>query len=142
MNKTIKHKDFFLNIYIEDTDFQGFVYHANYIKFFERARSDFLSNNNISQEQLRDDGFGFVVKKIQIDYLATSKLGDTLIVQSSVYKKSNARMIFNQKIINQVDNKIICEGDVEICFINICTKKPKPFPDDLLLIFDKGEIDE
>jgi len=142
MNKTIKHKDFFLNIYIEDTDFQGFVYHANYIKFFERARSDFLSNNNISQEQLRDDGFGFVVKKIQIDYLATSKLGDTLIVQSSVYKKSNARMIFNQKIINQVDNKIICAGDVEICFINIYTKKPKPFPDDLLLIFDKGEIDE
>lgn len=142
MNKTIKHKDFFLNIYIEDTDFQGFVYHANYIKFFERARSDFLSNNNIPQEQLRDDGFGFVVKKIQIDYLATCKLGDTLIVQSSVYKKSNARMIFNQKIINQVDNKIICEGDVEICFINIYTKKPKPFPDDLLLIFHKGEIDE
>ena len=51
-------------------------------------------------------------------------------------------MIFNQKIINQIDNKIICEGDVEICFINIYTKKPKPFPDDLLLIFDKGEIDE
>jgi tol-pal system-associated acyl-CoA thioesterase len=142
MNKTIKHKDFFLNIYIEDTDFQGFVYHANYIKFFERARSDFLSNNNISQEQHRNDGFVFVVKKIEIDYLTTSKLGDTLIVQSSVYKKSNARMIFNQKIINQIDNKIICEGDVEICFINIYTKKPKPFPDDLLLIFDKGEIDE
>ena len=142
MNKTIKHKDFFLKIYIEDTDFQGFVYHANYIKFFERARSDFLSNNNISQEQHRNDGFVFVVKKIEIDYLTTSKLGDTLIVQSSVYKKSNARMIFNQKIINQIDNKIICEGDVEICFINIHTKKPKPFPDDLLLIFDKGEIDE
>ena len=142
MNKTIKHKDFFLNIYIEDTDFQGFVYHANYIKFFERARSDFLSNNNISQEQHRNDGFVFVVKKIEIDYLTTSKLGDTLIVQSSVYKKSNARMIFNQKIINQIDNKIICEGDVEICFINIYTKKPKPFPDDLLLIFDKGEINE
>lgn len=142
MNKTIKHKDFFLKIYIEDTDFQGFVYHANYIKFFERARSDFLSNNNISQEQHRNDGFVFVVKKIDIDYLTTSKLGDTLIVQSSVYKKSNARMIFNQKIINQIDNKIICEGDVEICFINIYTKKPKPFPDDLLLIFDKGEIDE
>ena len=142
MNKTIKHKDFFLKIYIEDTDFQGFVYHANYIKFFERARSDFLSNNNVSQEQHRNDGFVFVVKKIEIDYLTTSKLGDTLIVQSSVYKKSNARMIFNQKIINQIDNKIICEGDVEICFINIYTKKPKPFPDDLLLIFDKGEIDE
>ena len=137
MNKTIKHKDFFLKIYIEDTDFQGFVYHANYIKFFERARSDFLSNNNISQEQHRNDGFVFVVKKIEIDYLTTSKLGDTLIVQSSVYKKSNARMIFNQKIILKKDKTPICKGLVEVCLINIDTKKPKPLPNDLLLIFNE-----
>lgn len=142
MSKIFKHKDFLINIYVEDTDFQGFVYHANYIKFFERSRSDFLSSNNISQEILRKNNLGFVIKRIEIDYLFPAKLGDILVVKSSVEKKSNARMIFNQKIINQIDNKIICEGDVEICFINIYTKKPKPFPDDLLLIFDKGEIDE
>lgn len=142
MSKIFKHKDFSINIYVEDTDFQGFVYHANYIKFFERSRSDFLSSNNISQEILRKNNLGFVIKRIEIDYLFPAKLGDVIVVKSFVEKKSNARMIFNQKIINQIDNKIICEGDVEICFINIYTKKPKPFPDDLLLIFDKGEIDE
>ena len=54
MNKIFKHKDFNLVVYVEDTDFQGFVYHANYIKYFERARSDFLTSNNISQIELKE----------------------------------------------------------------------------------------
>ena len=137
MSKIFKHKDFSINIYVEDTDFQGFVYHANYIKFFERSRSDFLSSNNISQEMLRKNNLGFVIKRIEIDYLFPAKLGDILVVKSSVEKKSNARMIFNQKIILKKDETPICKGLVEVCLINIDTKKPKPLPDDLLLIFDE-----
>ena len=137
MSKTFKHKDFSINIYVEDTDFQGFVYHANYIKFFERSRSDFLSSNNISQEILRKNNLGFVIKRIEIDYLFPAKLGDILVVKSSVEKKSNARMIFNQKIILKKDETPICKGIVEVCLINIDTKKPKPLPNDLLLIFDE-----
>ena len=137
MSKIFKHKDFSINIYVEDTDFQGFVYHANYIKFFERSRSDFLSSNNISQEILRKNNLGFVIKRIEIDYLFPAKLGDILVVKSSVEKKSNARMIFNQKIILKKDETPICKGLVEVCLINIDTKKPKPLPDDLLLIFDE-----
>ena len=137
MSKIFKHKDFSINIYVEDTDFQGFVYHANYIKFFERSRSDFLSSNNISQEILRKNNLGFVIKRIEIDYLFPAKLGDILVVKSSVEKKSNARMIFNQKIILKKDEIPICRGLVEVCLINIDTKKPKPLPNDLLLIFDE-----
>jgi acyl-CoA thioester hydrolase len=137
MSKIFKHKDFSINIYVEDTDFQGFVYHANYIKFFERSRSDFLSSNNISQEILRKNNLGFVIKRIEIDYLFPAKLGDTLVVKSSVEKKSNVRMIFNQKIILKKDETPICKGLVEVCLINIDTKKPKPLPNDLLLIFDE-----
>ena len=137
MSKIFKHKDFSINIYVEDTDFQGFVYHANYIKFFERSRSDFLSSNNISQEILRKNNLGFVIKRIEIDYLFPAKLGDILVVKSSVEKKSNARMIFNQKIILKKDETPICKGKVEVCLINIDTKKPKPLPNDLLLIFDE-----
>ena len=137
MSKIFKHKDFSINIYVEDTDFQGFVYHANYIKFFERSRSDFLSSNNISQEILRKNNLGFVIKRIEIDYLFPAKLGDILVVKSSVEKKSNARMIFNQKIILKKDETPICKGIVEVCLINIDTKKPKPLPNDLLLIFDE-----
>ena len=50
MSKIFKHKDFEFTIYVEDTDFQGFVYHANYLKYFERARSNFLTINGISTE--------------------------------------------------------------------------------------------
>ena len=137
MSKIFKHKDFLIDIYVEDTDFQGFVYHANYIKFFERSRSDFLSSNNISQEILRKNNLGFVIKRIEIDYLFPAKLGDILVVKSSVEKKSNVRMIFNQKIILKKDETPICKGLVEVCLINIDTKKPKPLPNDLLLIFDE-----
>jgi acyl-CoA thioester hydrolase len=137
MSKIFKHKDFLIDIYVEDTDFQGFVYHANYIKFFERSRSDFLSSNNISQEILRKNNLGFVIRRIEIDYLFPAKLGDSLIVKSSIEKKSNARMIFNQKIILKKDEIPICRGLVEVCLINIDTKKPKPLPNDLLLIFDE-----
>ena len=139
MSKIFKHKDFELTIFVEDTDFQGFVYHANYIKYFERARSNFLTINGISQNDLRQSNLGFVIKRIDVDFLYPAKLGEKLIVQTEVEKKSKARMLFNQKIISDDNKNQICEGSVEVCLVDIETKKPKPFPNDLLLIFDNGE---
>ena len=135
MNKIIKCNDLNITIYIEDTDFQGFVYHANYLKFFERARSDFLSSNKISQKTLRINNLAFVVKKINLNYVSAAELGDDLIIKTSVEKKSDARMIFSQKIINSSNKKFV-DGTIEICLINLITKKPQKFPDDLLLIFE------
>lgn len=123
-------------IYVEDTDFQGFVYHANYLKFFERARSEFLSQNNVSQVILRELNLVFVIKKINLEYISAAELGDKLVVKSSVEKKSNARMIFYQKVIDK-ENKEYVNGRIEVCLINLITKKPKKFPDDLLLIFNR-----
>ena len=142
MSKIFKHKDFNLVVYVEDTDFQGFVYHANYIKYFERARSDFLTSNNISQIELRKLQLGFVIKSIEINYLLPATLGEELTVQTLVTKKSKARLIFKQDIYNSKTSEKICSGFVEACLVNIETKKPKPFPIDLLLIFDKGEVNE
>ena len=142
MSKIFKHKDFNLVVYVEDTDFQGFVYHANYIKYFERARTDFLTSNNVSQIKLRKLQLGFVIKSIEINYLLPATLGEELIVQTLVTKKSKARLIFNQDIYNSKTSEKICSGFVEACLVNIETKKPKPFPSDLLLIFDKGEVNE
>ena len=135
MNKAIKCNTLNLKIYVEDTDFQGVVYHANYIKFSERARSEFLATNNISQDMLRKNNLAFVIKSINIKYLAAAELGDEIEVNSIVQKKSDARMIFNQKILNTKTGIEYVDGDVEVCFINLLTKKPQKFPDDLLLIF-------
>ena len=136
MKKTIKCNDIEFKIYVEDTDFQGVVYHANYLKYFERSRSEFLSTANISQKNLREKNTAFVIKGIKINYLKAAELGDQIVVQTRVEKKSKARMIFYQNVIHKITGKEFVNGEVEVCFIDLTTKKPKKFPDDLLLIFD------
>ena len=135
MSKIIKCDDLNYKIYVEDTDFQGFVYHANYVKYFERSRSEFLSKNGILHKKLIKADTAFVIKRIELYYKSPAELGDEIIVKSSVEKKSDARMIFYQKVINKKDNKEYVNGEVEVCFINLITKKPQKFPNDLLLIF-------
>lgn len=134
MSKIIKCSDIRLKIYIEDTDFQGVVYHSNYLKYFERARSEFLSANKVSQNELRKLNLAFVIKKINLEYIAAAELGDNLIIKSSVEKGSNARMIFYQKIVDE-NNKEYVVGTLDVCLIDLVTKKPQRFSDDLLLIF-------
>ena len=135
MSKTIKCEDLEFTVYVEDTDFQGFVYYANYLKFFERARSQFLDNNHISQKKLKELNLTFIVKEVHIEYLIAAELGDQITVQSRVEKISDARMVFYQSVINSNNNKCV-RGSVEVCFIDLVTKKPQKFPDDLLLIFE------
>ena len=86
--------------------------------------------------ELIKENNAFVIKGIRINYLLPAQLGDELIIKSIVEKKSNARMIFNQKVISKSDKKKFVEGEVEVCFINLETKKPQKFPNDLLLIFN------
>ena len=136
MKKIIKCEDIEFKIYVEDTDFQGVVYHANYLKYFERSRSEFLSNANISQNKLREENLAFVIKSIKINYLKAAELGNQIVVQSNVEKKSNARMVFYQRVIDKISKTEFVNGEVEVCFVNLFSKKPKQFPDDLLLIFD------
>ena len=136
MSKVIKCDDLNYKVYVEDTDFQGIVYYANYLKYFERSRSEFLSKNGIFQKMLIKEGSAFVIKEIKLSYKSPAELGDEIIVQSNVMKKSDARMIFFQKVINKKDRIEHVNGEVEVCFINLMTKKPQKFPNDLLLIFD------
>ena len=136
MSKVIKCDDLDYKVYVEDTDFQGIVYYANYLKYFERSRSEFLSKNGIFQKMLIKEDSAFVIKEIKLNYKSPAELGDEIIVQSNVMKKSDARMIFFQKVISKKDSSEHVNGEVEVCFINLMTKKPQKFPNDLLLIFD------
>ena len=135
MSKVIKCDDLNYKVYVEDTDFQGIVYYANYLKYFERSRSEFLSKNGIFQKMLIKEDSAFVIKEIKLNYKSPAELGDEIIVQSNVMKKSDARMIFFQKVISKNDGREHVNGEVEVCFINLITKKPQKFPNDLLLIF-------
>ena len=125
----MKCNDFSLKVFVEDTDFQGFVYHANYLKYFERARTQFLIDNQISQ--LNADGF-FVIKNINITYSFPARLEENLLVKTDVQLKTQARMIFNQTIENINTKKICCEATIEVCFLDKISNKPKAFNKGLL----------
>jgi acyl-CoA thioester hydrolase len=125
----MKCNDFNLKVFVEDTDFQGFVYHANYLKYFERARTQFLIDNQISQ--LNADGF-FVIKNINITYSFPARLEENLLVKTDLRLKTKARMIFNQTIENINTKKICCEATIEVCFLDKISNKPKAFNKGLL----------
>ena len=125
----MKCNDFSLKVFVEDTDFQGFVYHANYLKYLERARTQFLIDNQISQ--LNADGF-FVIKNINITYSFPARLEENLLVKTNVLLKTKARMIFNQTIENNNTKKICCEATIEVCFLDKISNKPKAFNKGLL----------
>ena len=125
----MKCNDFNLKVFVEDTDFQGFVYHANYLKYLERARTQFLIDNQISQ--LNADGF-FVIKNINITYSFPARLEENLLIKTDVQLKTKARMIFNQTIENINTKKICCEATIEVCFLDKISNKPKAFNKGLL----------
>lgn len=135
MKKDFKCNDFPLTVFCEDTDFQGIVYHANYLKYFERARTQFLIDQNISQISLASSNLAFVIRDINLRYLTPAKLEDKLVVSGSVQCISRARLLFSQQIINPKNDTIICRGEIEVCFLDLSKNKPKSFPENLLKIF-------
>lgn len=89
---------FSLRVYYEDTDMGGIVYHANYLRFIERARSDWVRNLGNDQNAMRDAGLIWVVQRIEADYLASAKFDDELVVETEVLKVSPARLTMGQLV--------------------------------------------
>ncbi len=87
-----------ITVYYEDTDMGGIVYHANYLKFIERARSTWVAELGVDQLAMKEDGVVFVVRRIEADYLAPSRLGDRLDVTTSVEGATPARWTLRQGI--------------------------------------------
>lgn len=85
-------------VYYEDTDLSGFVYHANYLKFIERARSSWVADLGIDQTTMRAEGLVFAVRRIEADFLAPAQLGDVLEVRTFVASAGPARMVLRQSV--------------------------------------------
>lgn len=90
---------FELSIYYEDTDLAGIVYYANYLKFIERARSEWVQALGIDQMRLKAEyGVVFAVRRIEADYLQAAKFGDRLQVRTRVLELTGARVRLEQKV--------------------------------------------
>ncbi|WP_171100421.1 MULTISPECIES: tol-pal system-associated acyl-CoA thioesterase [unclassified Ruegeria] len=87
-----------VRVYYEDTDMGGVVYHANYLKFIERARSDWVRKLGNDQNAMRDAGIVWVVRRIEADYLSAARFEDELVVETEIAALSGARLTMSQLI--------------------------------------------
>ena len=116
-----------VRVYFEDTDSGGVVYHANYLKFMERARTEWIRNFGLNQTKLKkEDKVMFVVRKIDIQYKIPARFNDELIVQTNCIRATNYSLMLKQNILK--DKEIITEGKVEIVCINADFFKPVRIP--------------
>jgi acyl-CoA thioester hydrolase len=116
-----------LRIYWEDTDAGGVVFYANYLKFFERARTEWLRSRGFGQEQLRTElGAMFVVVHTNVRYLRPARLDDLLQISVDITDNSGAAMSFFQTARRGDD--VLAEGDIRIACVDSTTFKPRRIP--------------
>jgi acyl-CoA thioester hydrolase len=118
-----------IRVYYEDTDAAGVVYHSNYLKYMERARTEWLRSAGFSQPVLAKDlGVVFVVSSMSVNFKAPAKFDDQLAVKSQIQESSGTRFQFGQTIINS-DDKLICSAEINIVCVDASTFKPKRIPE-------------
>jgi len=88
-----------LRVYYEDTDLAGIVYYANYLRFIERARTEWVRTLGVDQTALkRDEGIVFAVRRVEADYLQPAKFDDELVVETSTVQVTGARIVLQQDV--------------------------------------------
>ncbi len=121
-----------ITIYYEDTDAGGVVYHSNYLKFFERARTEMLRSIGVSQNVLLEQHIGFVVRHADIDFMQGARLDDQLEVVTTVSDLKKASLIFCQELVNP-ENKVLCKAVVKVACVDNENMKPKAMPKSIIL---------
>lgn len=108
---------FVLRVYFEDTDLTGVVYHANYLRFMERARSDMLLAAGVDQRAMQEAGEGaYAIRDLNIRYRAPARLGDELTVISGIVRLRAASVDIHQRVMR--GPLLLTEADVEAAFVS------------------------
>ena len=124
-------------IYYEDTDAGGVVYHANYLGFFERARTEFFRERGVSIRELHDQGSVFPVVRLEIDYKAPAYLDDLVRVETEVLEVGRTSFTLGQRVVRAADNKVLASGRVTL----VCVgpgMKAKRLSADIVRLLEQG----
>jgi acyl-CoA thioester hydrolase len=121
-----------IRIYWEDTDAGGIVFYANYLKFMERARTEWLRSLGIAQQRLREETGGiFVVSETQLKYHRPARLDDELRVTAELRQIGSASMTLAQRVLS-ADDALLCEGTIRIGWVQADTLRPARIPSRIL----------
>ena len=99
-----------IRIYYEDTDCGGIVYYANYLKYFERARTQYLEERGLSVNELMKAGWVFVVVHAEVDYRAPAHYGDHLEIETVVSEMNPAAITFSHVVLDRKSRRLVAEG--------------------------------
>ncbi|HLS69645.1 MAG TPA: tol-pal system-associated acyl-CoA thioesterase [Kiloniellales bacterium] len=120
-----------LRVYYEDTDAQGVVYHANYLRYAERARAEIIRLLGISQRQLKEErGLIFTIKRATIDYRAPARLDDLLEVHTSFVALRAASLVADQRIM--LEGHLIADIQVHVVMLLLATGRPARVPPEVM----------
>ena len=122
-----------VRVYYEDTDSGGVVYYANYLKFMERARTEWLRSLGLEQDQLLEQfGVLFAVSTVALDYRAPAHFNDALQVSVTPQKIGRASLVFSQQVmrdgVDPAQRQLLCEGEIKIACLDARTLRPRPIP--------------
>ena len=122
-----------VRVYWEDTDAGGIVFYANYLKFFERARTEWLRSRGIAQGLLREQSGGmFVVSAASLRYLRAARLDDELLVTANLQEAGRVSMTIAQAARDKATGALLCDGTVRIGWVDAATLKPARIPSNIL----------
>jgi acyl-CoA thioester hydrolase len=127
-----------IRVYFEDTDAGGIVFYANYLKFMERARTEWLRELGVEQQTLAQEAdIAFVVSQLDMKYRLPAKLDDLLTVQTSISQYGRASLNFTQRILRF--DTTLAEGQIRVGCVRLSSLKPTALPDTLLKQFFESD---
>lgn len=116
-----------VRVYFEDTDAGGIVYYANYLRFLERARTEWLRRLGFEQDALmRDPGVVFAVRRVEIDYLRPARFNDSLAVHARIAERGRASLVFEHEI--RRGPEVLCRGVVKVACLAAESLRPTAIP--------------
>lgn len=122
-----------VRVYYEDTDAGGVVYHANYVRYLERARTDWLRQGGIEQRALTArEGIVFAIRRMHLDFLAPARLDDLLDVSCVLTRRGAASLEFSQDVVRASDQMRLIAATVKAACLDAASFKPRPIPEHLL----------
>lgn len=126
-----------VRVYYEDTDAGGIVYYANYLKFFERGRTEWLRDLGVEQDGWLQAGTAFVVRHVVLDLKSPARFNDLLSVTCEVTQQRKASMRFWQTIRNEA-GQLLCTAEVKAACVSIQEMKPVAIPAPIAEVIVRG----
>ena len=127
-----------VRVYIEDTDAGGVVFHANYLHYMERARTEWVRHCGVQLRAGLESNISYVVQKLSIHYAVPARLDDEVLVTAEPTAMGRVWMNFRQRVMRKDDHQLLAEADVRVACVALDSARPRRLPDNLRELLEQS----